>query len=376
MTVDLKQFFKLEQDSNLYNHAIKPKSCGGDATFKYLALFGDRVLNLSLLEIISKDLNTGLSVDSGILTQINQAIHNKRTLTQLGNIFGLFEVLKPIDPNQKISYTDISECIEALLGASYKINGLPACKEIVENLLDYVGSGTIRNDSNDLSAELDVNYKGKLLELFQAKKYPLPQFDPRRVGGPDHNPVFQCNLKGIFDGKEFSFDSDLCSSVKDAERNVSYKFLVKIGSIDIVDLIPMKKSEIENRAPVKQSITENEVIFSKTGLNAEKQYPDINISKNTGESLLSWVLRKVAKNPFGMLLLLSARIPEVSGGDWTASIESGELVILNVKIDDHHYFEIGFGSSKTKARNDAATKVIKNSKLIEWIEQTYKEEVL
>lgn len=51
----LKQFFTLENNDDLFNQAVTPKSCGGGEEFKLLALFGDRVLNLELFEIISSE---------------------------------------------------------------------------------------------------------------------------------------------------------------------------------------------------------------------------------------------------------------------------------------------------------------------------------
>ena len=51
---NLKTFFNLEQNELLYSKAITPKSCGGGDNFKYLALLGDFVLNLTLFNYFAE----------------------------------------------------------------------------------------------------------------------------------------------------------------------------------------------------------------------------------------------------------------------------------------------------------------------------------
>jgi len=82
------------------------------------------------------------------------------------------------------------------------------------------------------------------------------------------------------------------------------------------------------------------------------------------------------KDPFATLLLLSARVSEISGSNWHASLEEMELILLNIKIGEQDFFEVGMGSSKTKARNDAAKKIYANSKLINWLIQNKKDELI
>ncbi len=65
-----------------------------------------------------------------------------------------------------------------------------------------------------------------------------------------------------------------------------------------------------------------------------------------------------------MLVLLSGRLSEISGVSWYASLEFAEMALLNIKIEEEHFFEIGMDLSRSKARKDAAEKIIRNSKLI------------
>ena len=46
---DLKKFFNLQSKDKIFKDAVTPKSCGGGDGFKYLALLGDFILNLTLL---------------------------------------------------------------------------------------------------------------------------------------------------------------------------------------------------------------------------------------------------------------------------------------------------------------------------------------
>ena len=47
---ELKELFILDEDEIYFKNARKPKSCGGGDEFKHLALYGDNMINLALLE--------------------------------------------------------------------------------------------------------------------------------------------------------------------------------------------------------------------------------------------------------------------------------------------------------------------------------------
>ena len=88
MKQELMDYFQLTSSEQIFSLAIQPKSCGGGDSFKFLALYGDCVLNLALLDIIS---NRGIN-NSGQITELIQSFHNEKTLALTA------EELK-IDPN-------------------------------------------------------------------------------------------------------------------------------------------------------------------------------------------------------------------------------------------------------------------------------------
>ena len=65
-------FFLLTEEQRIFSQAIFPKSQGGDEDFKLLALYGDRILNLVLLDIIT---DKGIK-NSGQITQIIQSFQD------------------------------------------------------------------------------------------------------------------------------------------------------------------------------------------------------------------------------------------------------------------------------------------------------------
>ena len=86
-----------------------------------------------------------------------------------------------------------------------------------------------------------------------------------------------------------------------------------------------------------QSFSQREIVFSKAE-NSELEEGPMKISVDTGKFIADWAQQKAKKNPYGMLLLLSARLPnEIHGSSWNASMELGELILLNLQLQDQNY---------------------------------------
>jgi dsRNA-specific ribonuclease len=211
----LMQFFLLTDESAIFKEAIHPKSCGGENSFKFLALIGDNVLNLILLAVISAN----KPMDTGELTEYIQAIHNKKTLIQIAQHLKIPTVMEREFETVCFTRNDLKESIEALLGATYQIHGLEACKQVIINMVQIVRERDYFNP----------NPIGILQMLFQKKNIPLPEYHSMRVGGPDHQSKFQCIVKGNYEGKNLEFQSDICSSKKEAERDAAKRFLKALG---------------------------------------------------------------------------------------------------------------------------------------------------
>ena len=215
MKNQLMEFFLLSENRDIFSLAIQPKSCGGGDTFKFLALYGDSVLNLILLDIISKK---GIS-NSGQITEIIQSFHNEKTLTHIAKQLKIDKIMDKEFGNAKPSQNDLKECIEALLGGIYKIKGLISTKNVILKLLH------LSNEKNLFTP----NPKSHLQILFQKKNFPLPKYSTTRIGGPDHLQEYQCILKGEFNGKKYEIKSNIHHSKQDAEKEAAIRYLSEIG---------------------------------------------------------------------------------------------------------------------------------------------------
>ena len=81
----LVKFFCLENNLDLFQEAISPKSCGGSDLFKFFALIGDKILDLSLIELYSQE----QIFDTGLLTPKMNLLHNKHSLAKFGKLLSI-----------------------------------------------------------------------------------------------------------------------------------------------------------------------------------------------------------------------------------------------------------------------------------------------
>ncbi len=213
--------FQLSEEDPLFKSATHPKSCGGGDDFKFLALYGDALLNLLLLTHLSRnDLK-----DSGQITEALHSFHNEETLYRIAKEL---QVHKAMEIQHNTSFTtknDLKESIEALLGASYNVKGLESCKEIVTILLQLAIE----------KKYLNPNPKGILQILFQKKSLPLPKYESTRVGGPDHQQLFQTTITGVYEGDNYTIQSGIFTSKREAEKDAAKIFLTELGESNLLE---------------------------------------------------------------------------------------------------------------------------------------------
>ena len=178
---NLKDVFFFEENEDLYKNAITPKSCGGGDKFKYLALLGDFVLNLTLFDYFSKK---GIK-NSGELTKRIQSIHNEWTFCQLGEFLEITDEMNPTDPNHEITDNELKESVEALIGANNKIHQSSGSELIVEKLIEII-------EKYDF---YDSNPIGKLLEFFQEKGRTLTFPDSIRISKANEPTLYRCTIR-------------------------------------------------------------------------------------------------------------------------------------------------------------------------------------
>ncbi len=218
MKNELMDYFFLSEHEEIFSLAIQPKSCGGGDAFKFLALYGDGVLNLTLLDIIS---NKGIS-NSGQITELIQSFHNEKTLTKIARKLKIDQLMKENFKKGKMTQNDLKESIEALLGGLYKAKGFNTSKNVILKLLQL----------SNKHSYFTSNPKGQLQILFQKKNIELPNYFTRRIGGPDHLQEFQCKLKVEFEGKKYNIKSTINHNKQEAEKEAAMKFLTEIGEVD------------------------------------------------------------------------------------------------------------------------------------------------
>ena len=126
------QYFKLENHIKLFIEATSSKASGGGERFKFLALLGDKILDIVLAEYLE---GIGI-VNSGEITMKIDEWVNKRTLYEIGKQIGLDKQMQKPISGQTPSKNDLKEAVEAIIGASYKGNDLETVRPIVIDLLE------------------------------------------------------------------------------------------------------------------------------------------------------------------------------------------------------------------------------------------------
>ena len=92
---------------------------------------------------------------------------------------------------------------------------------------------------------------------------------------------------------------------------------------------PEKKIHVESKITAKKSLDQRDITFKMSERDESEQVHSLNIKRGTGGTLLEWCMRKSSKEPFSLLLQLSARLPDIFGASWLAGATNGELVLMN-----------------------------------------------
>ncbi len=371
---EIQKFFLLENDPQLFKTAIQPKSCGGGAKFKQLALFGDQVINIHLYNyLISKGWES-----SGDITKCKETIHYWTVIKAFADEFlGISDILTPVDANHQPQDKELAETVEALIGSTFQINGLERCRGIIYSLVEFAIE---RQKKLREQGEFDEsqNYFGMLAESFKNPRLSKSIVDlkksdiePTRKECEDGSHTYR------FEG-DITFNEIKCNistyhwPQKDKARNeAAYIALCSIAGNnpkyrELDPTIRIQTSKEKTVHPTT-SIDDEELIFRKPVSNNES----MEVNQNTGELLVDWVNRKAQKNVFRMLTLLSARLDTVSGASWTCDTSSGVLALINLQLGEEMFFAMGLGISKTKAREAAGEDMWMKVDLIEWLEKHY-----
>lgn len=364
---EIQKFFLLENDPQLFETALCPRSCGGGAKFEQLALYGDIVIDMHLLDyLINKDFQ-----QNGDLTKCKGTIHHKNMIKAFADDLGIPNILTPLDSTYHPKDKDLAETVEALIGAAFKANGLERCYPIIHSFVIFAIKK--QKKTRELG-EFDEtkDYKSKLINLFQKKHLVLPNLEVTRIGGPDNSAIYQFEGDITFDGIKHEISTRSWSEKKLAKQEAAYLALCAItgNNPEYTKFDPTKDNVLasqEKTVHPTTSIDNEELIFRKPA----PQNESMEVNQNTDELLVDWVNRKAKENVFGMLILLSARLDTVSGASWVCEFSSGVLAIINLQLGEQNYFALGFGPSNTKARKAAGENMLMKVDLTEWLEKHY-----
>ncbi len=371
---EIQELFLLENNSQLFDTALRPPSCGGGAEFEQLALYGDLVINMHLYGyLISKGRER-----KGDITSCKETIHHWTVIKAFADEFlGISDILTPVDANHQPQDKELAETVEALIGAAFQINGLERCRPIVYSFVEFEIERQKKLREEDEYDE-SQNYFGKLTELFRNPilsksivNLKKSDIEPIREECEDGSHTYRFEDDITFNDISYPI-STRCWKKKDEARNeAAFLALCAIAGKDPkytkynpARITPQLQEKTVQPA---ESIDSEELIFRKMDLQNES----IKVSHNTNELLIDYVKRKVRKDPLKMLILLSARLDTVSVASWDCEFSPDVLAIINLQLEEQRYFAFGFGPSKTKARKAAGEKILMRVDLTEWIDKRY-----
>ena len=182
--------------------------------YEQLETIGDAVLDLLILEYILKRFPNATPSQ---LTKGRSNIVSNKVLGELGRKIKIDKILMR-HAHYDIVDNDLSNSIEAILGAIYIENGMDACNsfldEIITPLLDIV---------NRLYGGIDINSVksnpvGQLQEMMQRRRSALPVYEVIERKGPDNDPTYRIKVSVDLEGTVYSEVGDGNSKQRSKEK--------------------------------------------------------------------------------------------------------------------------------------------------------------
>ena len=201
------------KDISLLKLALTHSSFEKTLNNENLEFLGDRVLGLVIAEKLIKDYP---SADEGSLDKMLSSLVNRNTCFMVANNLALgdFILLGSTERsslgNKKKSI--LSNACESILGAVYRDSAFV----IVKKLILELWREHIHNiDQNFIDPK-------SFLQEWTLKKYKkLPEYKTLSKEGPDHEPIFEIELKFMNYKKAFS----KARSIKEAEKLAAESFI-------------------------------------------------------------------------------------------------------------------------------------------------------
>ena len=201
------------KDISLLKLALTHSSFEKTLNNENLEFLGDRVLGLVIAEKLIKDYP---SADEGSLDKMLSSLVNRNTCFMVANNLALgdFILLGSTERsslgNKKKSI--LSNACESILGAVYRDSDFVIVKKLILELWHE----HIHNIDQNL-----IDPKSFLQEWTLKKYKKLPEYKTLSKEGPDHEPIFEIELKFKNYKKAFS----KASSIKEAEKLAAESFI-------------------------------------------------------------------------------------------------------------------------------------------------------
>ena len=201
------------KDISLLKLALTHSSFEKTLNNENLEFLGDRVLGLVIAEKLIKDYP---SADEGSLDKMLSSLVNRNTCFMVANNLALgdFILLGSTERsslgNKKKSI--LSNACESILGAVYQDSDYVIVKKLILELW--------REHIHNIDQNL-IDPKSFLQEWTLKKYKKLPEYKTLSKEGPDHEPIFEIELKFMNYKKAFS----KARSIKEAEKLAAESFI-------------------------------------------------------------------------------------------------------------------------------------------------------
>ena len=201
------------KDISLLKLALTHSSFEKTLNNENLEFLGDRVLGLAIAEKLIKDYP---SADEGSLDKMLSSLVNRNTCFMVANNLALgdFIMLGSTERsslgNKKKSI--LSNACESILGAVYQDSDFVIVKKLILELW--------REHIHNIDQNL-IDPKSFLQEWTLKKYKKLPEYKTLSKEGPDHEPIFEIELKFMNYKKAFS----KARSIKEAEKLAAESFI-------------------------------------------------------------------------------------------------------------------------------------------------------
>lgn len=231
---------------------IFDKKSGLTRNNERLEFLGDAILDSVIADLLFHYFN---AKKEGFLTNTRSKIVQRETLNKLAIEIGLDKRVKYSTKSSSHNNYMYGNAFEALIGAIYLDQGYERCKEFIEEKIIH------RFIDLDQLAQVDENYKSKLIEWGQKNKFSI-SFELIKESQDEHsNPIFETEVlvEGICGGVGSGY------SKKESQQKASEETLVKISSKEFINAIVLNKEQVINNKAIEEVTTEASSTISPNG---------------------------------------------------------------------------------------------------------------